>query len=358
MTRSSLGKYVFAAGVAATLTLPAIGVAHAANTASAAATNPAASFILPSAIKVDVKAHTVELPLFKGRTSTGQTTWYTVTDASDATYAKAHGVNYAPKLANARGTKAVQQGHLVSGVLTFAGTVNFDLKRTVVPGPQGFPPNVATPGAKGDARYSPLVDIGHGIVLDASQVANNTGQHNSIVSIDFAHRTVTERLFEGYVAGKANFYLHQDASIALVSSLEASNLAPNLNAAPGLASDDPNSTRSAIIPIVNGARGADNPQRQGLNTAVFGEGDPLNVEQTQPNTPLLYSPIWDVTPVAWTPAAIAQGKRKLLTSSDDVAAAFKAGLLTSAGTGPVNSSLNGIKAGGFLSNCSIIFIER
>ncbi len=358
MTRPSIGKYVFAAGVATALTLPALGVGRTADAASVAAANPPASFVLPSALKVDIGAHTVELPLFKGRTSAGQTTWYTVTDASDAAYAKAHGVNYAPKLTNARGTKAVQQGRLVHGVLTFAGTVDFGLKRTVVPGPQGFPPNRATPGAKGDARYSPLVDIGGGIVLDASQVANNTGRHNSIVSIDFAHHTVTERLFEGYVAGKVNFYLHQDASIALVSSLEASTLAPNLNAAPGLASDDLTSARSAIIPIVNGARGVTNPQRQGLNTAVFGEGDPLNVEQTQPNTPLLYSPVWDVTPVAWTPAAIAHGQRKLLTSSDDVAAAFKAGSLTSAGTGPANASLGGVKAGGFLSNCSIVFIER
>jgi len=62
--------------------------------------------------------------------------------------------------------------------------------------------------------------------------------------------------------------------------------------------------------------------------------------------------------VAWTPAAIAHGRRTPLTSSDAVAAAFKAGLLTSTGAGPANASLAGVKAGGFLSNCSIVFIER
>ena len=351
-------KYLLAAGAATALLLPAGVAGHAATGAIRTTTDTSAAYVLPSAISVDAWAHTVTLPLFKGRTASGAATWYVVTDASDQRYATAHGLNYAPKLANARGAKAVQHARLVGGVLTFDGTVSFNHARKVVPGPQGFPPAVSQPGSVGDAAYSPLVDIGGGIVLDASQVANDTGRGASVLRIDDARHQVTEDLFEGFVAGKRNFYLHQDASLALLSGLEASTYAPNLNAAPGLASDDPTSTRSAIIPIVNGVRGAGNPPRQGLQSAVLGQGDPLNVEQTQPNTPLLYSPVWDVTPAVWTPAAIAHGQRKLLTSSDDVAAAFAAGQLVSGGTGLANSSLSGLKAGGFISNCSVVLVEK
>ncbi len=53
----------------------------------------------------------------------------------------------------------------------------------------------------------------------------------------------------------------------------------------------------------------ENPQRQGLQSAAAGEGDPLNIireepECSDPSSPpncsaLQYSPLWDVHPVAW-----------------------------------------------------------
>ena len=143
--------------------------------------------------------------------------------------------------------------------------------------------------------------------------------------------------------------------MALVSALEASTYAPNLNAVPGEGSNASSSGRSAITPVVNGARGKDNPNRQGLQSAVLGQGAPLNVTQSFPNSPD-YSPIWDVTPVVWTAKAIAAGQRKELTSSAAVAAGAKAGTLTSLGTGPANASLGGIKALGGISNCTTVAI--
>ncbi len=83
---------------------------------------------------------------------------------------------------------------------------------------------------------------------------------------------------------------------ALAAAIEGSTRAPNLNAAPGLGSNDPGtSARSAIIPIVNGALGVNNPARQGLQSALLGEGDPLNVTQEEPvfeDGVVLYSPLW------------------------------------------------------------------
>src|SRR3954469_10273774 len=87
---------------------------------------------------------TVTLPLYRG-TSHGRTVWYVVLDSSDGNDAQAKGVNRAPKLANARGTAAVQRVSLASGVVDFPGTVNFAFgTRTVVAGPNGFPPSAAS----------------------------------------------------------------------------------------------------------------------------------------------------------------------------------------------------------------------
>ena len=46
--------------------------------------------------------------------------------------------------------------------------------------------------------------------------------------------------------------------------------------------------------------GVTNPQRQGVNSALLGEGDPLNVMAWTPNLGR-YSPLWDVHLTAWPP---------------------------------------------------------
>ena len=69
---------------------------------------------LKNAVHLDLAANTVTLPVFRGRTPTGGDTWYIVTESSDRGDARRRGVNFAPKLANALGTAAVQQvrGHV------------------------------------------------------------------------------------------------------------------------------------------------------------------------------------------------------------------------------------------------------
>lgn len=130
-------------------------------------------------------------------------------------------------------------------------------------------------------------------------------------------------------------YLHQEASSEVVAAAEGSTLAPNLDAAPGLGFNDrETSARSAILPVVDGTRGVDNPERQGLNSALFGEGDPLNVNQEVPgHGGDRYSPVWDVHPIVWTQAAIDAGLRERLTSNSEIANAFDKGLIVSGGTG-------------------------
>ena len=336
----------------AAATIACTVAAVAATTAQAA---PKAQSLLRSAFAVDGHAETITLPVFKGKTAAGAPTWYVVVDSSGKTDAAKRGVNFAPRLRNALGTEAVQKARLAGQTVVFSGTVDFSPARVVVPSTDGFPPTKFAPGAIGDARYSPLVTTGNGIVLDAPQIKNGSGQSDSVVKFDAARRRVTLKLLRGFFSGTSVLYVRTDASVALVAALEGSTYAKNLAAAPGLGSNAPSSARSAIIPVINGPRGKDASDRQGLQSAVLGEGDPLNITQSLPGGKD-YSPVWDLHPVVWTDAAISAGKRTRLTSATQVAAAFKAGLLTSAGTGPANASLGGVKAIGFISICSTVAI--
>lgn len=312
-------------------------------------------FVLRSAIRADPQAETITLPLFQG-TFAGSPVYYIITESSDKDDAERRKVNYAPKMRHALGTRAVQQVTEVGGVVNFSGTVIFRSTHFLRPGPDGIPPGTTPPGSQGDANYSPLITTGNGIVLNASQVANSTGLHESLVSIDFARREVTLQGFLGGGAGEPILYLHLDASNAMVASVEGSTAAPNLDFAPGLASNDPNfSARSAIIPIENGREPRGDPERQGLNSFLQNQGDPLNVTQTFPGKfGDRYSPIWDIHQLRWTEAAIAAGLRRRLVSPSDVIGEFQKGNLESTGTGPPNPSLKGIRANNAISNCPIV----
>jgi hypothetical protein len=306
---------------------------------------------------VDVEAETIVLPLYEGRHG-DETVWYVVTDSSDKRDARGLGVNYAPKLANALGTKAVELATETDGLVDFPGTVDFAPERQLVPGPTGFPPKTAVPGAVGDDAYSPLYTTGDGIVRNASHVANASGQHDGIVAIDFARREVTMKLVMGFWKGHRLFYLHQDASTPTVAAMTGANLAPNLNATPGLGSDDEKtSARAAMVPIVNGPRGVDNDQRQGLQSVLFGEGAPLNVTEEVPGSSHRYSPMWDVAPAIWTEEAIASGARHRITSTQEVANLFASGKLISKGTAAPNPGLKGLRTANAVFNCPVAFAE-
>jgi hypothetical protein len=165
-------------------------------------------------------------------------------------------------------------------------------------------------------------------------------------------------------------YLSTEASVTQIAALENATYAPLLADVPQAGSDDPGiSAREAIIPIVNGPMGVDNPQRQGLRSAVAGEGDPLNIireepECSDPTVPancsaLEYSPMWDVHPVAWTQAAIDAGLRVRVTSHQGVEALFNAGELVSvAPNGPENldPEILGLRAAGVTVNCPPMFV--
>jgi len=236
----------------------------------------------------------VTFPLYRG-TSDGRDVYYILTDASDGDAADRYGVNESQKLENARGSAAVMRVRLDSEKrIEFPATVDFGPERIVVPDPvTGFPPLEASPGSVGEEGYSPLVQLPDGTVLNAPHVANDTGIHDRVVDLDLRNMRVTLVLVHGFSRDEAVLYVSTDASDPGAAALEASTYAPALNAAPGLGNDGTDSPRTSLAAFTNGPTGVDNRERQGLNSALLCEGDPLNVLAWLPNQGR-YSPLWDV----------------------------------------------------------------
>lgn len=188
-----------------------------------------------------------------------------------------------------------------------------------------FPLDPATePGSVGDAKYSPRVTFDGKIVYNASHIANSTGVHEKVISMDKVNMTVKMQLTRGFYEGFAILYSSTETSDNDLAALEGGTWAPNMDAAPNPGDDKSfRSAREALIPVINGPMGKTNPNRQGLRSAVAGEGDPLNIFQEQAGCENAddpgsfcdaagYSPLWDVHPVMWTDAAIAAGMRTIV----------------------------------------------
>jgi hypothetical protein len=286
-------------------------------------------FIRSAVVNAD---HTVTLPLLRG-TSHGQTVWYVVLDASTSNAADKYGANRSNKLANARGTAAVQKVSVRNGVIDFPATVDFTPSREVKAGPTGFPPAVANPGAIGEAGYSPLVELPDGTVLNAPQIANATGHADKAVAIDTVAGTVRYQLTDGFARGERVRYVSTDASDSAVAALENSTYAPALQKAPFAGGDGTDSARATLVAFVNGQTGAANPQRQGLNSALLDGVDPLNVLAWKPNQGR-YSPLWDVHPAQWSAAAVASRTNVAQTSVDAVEDLVGRGTITGPGGAP------------------------
>lgn len=288
---------------------------------------------------------TATLPLYRG-TSQGRTVWFILLDSSDSGDADKLGVNRANKLRVARGTSAVQKVRVVNGVIDFPATVNFAPVRVVVPGPTGFPPAQAIPGAVGEFGYSPLIEMPDGTIRNAPHVANETGQSDKIVRINTASRKVDILESLGYANGELVKYISTDASDPTAAALENSTYAPALNALPAAGNDGSDSARATLVAFVNGQTGLSNPQRQGLNSALLDGADPLNLLFWTPNQGR-YSPLWDVFPAQWSAAAVASGANVAQTDRSQLLNGVSNHVIT----GPGGATFG---PGGFVVNCPII----
>lgn len=343
---------------------------------------------MTSASQVDTVNATAVFPLYRGEDMDGNSVFYIITESTNVDESIRLGINWAPKMIHAMGTKATQRATIVNRgrgnpnnfpVVRFSGNVDFSPVRKLVPGKELFPLDPSTtPGSVGDEIYSPLFTFDDSVVFNGSHLANRTGMHDKVISMDTVGMTVKLQLVKGFYEGFAILYSSTETTDNDLSALETGTFAPNMNFAPFPGDDKPfRSAREALIPVVNGPTGRDNPSRQGLRSAVLGEGDPLNIFQEQAGCQdadnpaafcdaVLYSPLWDVHPVMWTQEAIDKGIRDVVTTDkreviaplnviDLLADGY---LVPFAPNGPRNSTLGGLNAAGIIVNCPIVFVPE
>ncbi len=331
---------------------------------------PTQNLVLESALQVDLSHETVRLPLYKG-TANGHTVWFILTEASDVGLAHNSGLNYAPKLANIAIScpQCVQTVTLDSpsadankfgpAIVHFRGEPDFSPTRTLIPGPNGFPPASFSPGAVAGPGYSPFIRIaGSDVVYNAPIVATgdgpfdvtthtNTGDRVLGIHIapppppgQFLDSWVDLLLVKGFDAGQPILYLSTEADDPLAAVLERSTYVPALaNAAYNGGDDFLGSARERLFGFVNGQSGASNPQAQGFE-------DPRHADA--------YSPLWDAQLGQWTQKAIDQGLDKRQIDENVVfnLAATRPDLITGPGGAPYGSV-------GIDINCAVIgFIDE
>jgi hypothetical protein len=303
----------------------------------------------------------VTYPLYHG-TSQGRDVRYVITDASVRSVAETLGVNYTPKLARASGTAAVQNSSSQIGSgngIDFPASVDFSPTHVIVPGPTGFPPAKAQPGAVGEPGYSPLVQVvfrDKTVVLNAPQIANATGQADKVVSI--GPRTVSYRETDGCYDNESVHYASFDASDPGAAAIEDVTYAPNLDAAPAPGCADAavvaaNCSRESLIAFTNGQTGATNTQRQGLNAALLDGPPPLNILQEIPEqkSQFDYSPLWDIHLETWTDAAVATGINVRQTDFSTALSQVTSGNATGF---PAGSQFG---PSGFVVNCPVVSLD-
>jgi len=318
---------------------------------------------------VDAVHGTITIPLYKGRLAgTNKTIWYVLTDVDNSEVADELGLNFSAKLNFA--SLAARTGNLdANGNIVFdKGTVNFAPKRNIVPGPAGaeFPPKSATPGAVGDADYSPFVRIvNSGNVIynapmvafgvDASEINFPNGNvdyskvHDQVVAIDPSNMTVTLNLINGFSFGRPVWYISMDASIPLAAAIEHNTYAPLMGKLLLGHDDSFASPVERIFIATNGPESGQcaNPLRQGLSADLADGHRPNNVLGGIPTIALDYSPAWDAQLYAWTQEAIDRGFRGQVREEFQILTFVQDGLITGPGGAPFGSS-------GFSINCPIV----
>lgn len=327
-------------------------------------------FQLLKAGTVDTDAGTVTLPLYKGQLASGENVWYVLTDTNDKANAEALGLNFSSKLTYGDVGQAVRVAQLQPDTsLTFeSGTVDFSPEHNLVAGdaPNFFPPKEFTPGAVGDENYSPLVRVENAgnTIYNAPIVAFNVEAealnlfcegnadhsivHDKVISICPEEGTVTLSLTSGFSFARPVLYLSLDASDPLAATMEAVTLAPGLTSITIGRDDSAFSAVERIFAFANGPTGTENPQRQGFNSALSGEGSPLNILGGIPTIATDYSPLWDLNLGVWTEEAIEKGYRSRLTEEFAILGFAEKGWITGPDGGAYGST-------GIIVNCPIVF---
>ena len=311
--------------------------------------------------QIDMEAGTVTLPLYLGKLGDGRNVWYILTDTDDQANADGLGLNFSAKLSYAGVDGGARNGHLQNDTtLVFdKGAVDFSPVRAVVAGdaPNPFPPKMAQPGSVADKDYTPIVRIdnagGHlynapmvAFNVDASQInfcngnVDYTRVHDRVVKIcpgDNGGGTVTLKMTPIFSFAKPAFYISMEASDPVPATLDEATFAPAMSSYQVGRDDSAFSAIERLFVTMNGPTGKDNPQRQGLFSALTDKTDkgtpapPLHVIGGIPTVSLDYSPLWDLNMGEWTQDAITKGYRSRMIDEFQYLGMVEGGFITGPG---------------------------
>lgn len=355
-------------------------------------------------VDLEAAVSTITLPLYEGRLasggpSDGQRFWYVVTDTSDRDNAAALGLNFSEKLAYSdvfdenSEPSAVRRGYYdtdgilitTGGAVDFSSVLSVSSSSTDASGTNNLLESLTvSPGAIGtdngdpDGFYSPLVKISNARdhIYNAPMVSFNTNEddlspycdgisddervaasailHDNVVNIcpgdDGEPGTVTLELTLGFSFGRPVLYLSTDASVDVAAALESAIFAPALTNIPVGRDDSLFSSVERIFGFTNGPTNVNdevNPQRQGFNSAITGEGGPLNILGGIPTIATDYSPLWDLNLGEWTADAVEKGYRSRMTEEFSILGMVERGFVTGPGGSAYGSS-------GIIINCPIV----
>jgi hypothetical protein len=318
----------------------------------------------------------------------GKTIWYILTDTTDEGASKGLGLNHSHKLRFANVGKGARWSRMGENtIMDFDedSYVDFSPVRSVTPGkaPNFFPPASATAGSVGNKNYSPVIHVENiGEAYNAPVVASPDASmadlnkycdglptetkdladarkivHDRVVAICPRDQTVTIKLVPGHSFARPVLYMSTDSSDATTAALEAATYAPGLKDVKTGNDDSFGSAVERIFVVTNGFTNGDlatgatiksHPGRNGLNSALRGDGSPLNVLGGIPTVATDYSPLWDVNLGSWTREAVRDGYRTRWLEEFQILGFVERGLVT----GPGGAEFGSI---GAIVNCPIVF---
>lgn len=333
---------------------------------------------------IDFDAGTITIPLYKGYYMDGELHWFVITDTTDKGNAEALGLNHSPKLeyiTKESGGTAVLSNYSI--LVNRTGKIDFSPEFSLTPGGESpFPPSSFSPPQVGDELYSPFVRLPEsgGRVYNAPIVAGDINAsmlnkwcdgvpeedrmeadlqlHSKVVAICPRDFSVTLTLTPGFSFSKPILYLSLDASNEMAAAMEFATFAPrtaNMNVG---GDDSVFSAVERIFAVSNGFTNSDlapgapfnqtvHPSRQGFNSALSGEGPPLNILGGIPTVATDYSPAWDLNVGEWTPYAVENGIRDRLTEEFQILGFVQRGYMTGPGGSDYGST-------GIIVNCPIV----
>jgi hypothetical protein len=164
--------------------------------------------------------------------------------------------------------------------------------------------------------------------------------HDQVVAICPRDSVVTLNTIRGFSFSKSVLYLDADGLDPLPATLDGDTYAKRLTAVRTGEDDALFSGIGRFFVGVNGYTNADllpgapnnethHPWRQGLNSHILQEGDPLNILGAIPTVAYDYSPLWNFNLYVWTNYSVVAGIRTRLTGEFDISGPYRCRFLRS-----------------------------